>query len=166
MCSVLSDCDIKKEPKHSDVSDCEISIKRKFEDIDTDIRKKDDHIKLRINFDETIDIKYEDFEYDGHSHILGEDHTIHPNNDSPHTSTQSMVENISMELGNIKNLDANLEAVEKRTKSLRKKRITCNICHKSFSKVFNFELPYKTVFIKKEKPFSCVICHSSFSIEA
>ena len=67
--SVLSDGDIKKEPEHSDVSDCDLSRKVKCEDKETDVRKNDkcpatDNIKLERNFDDTIDIKYEDFEYD------------------------------------------------------------------------------------------------------
>ena len=74
MCSVLTDCDIKKEPECSDVSGYEISRKVKFKDIETYVREKDecpatDHNKLERNFDDTIDIKYEDFEYDFHKVI-------------------------------------------------------------------------------------------------
>ena len=166
MCSVLSDCDIKKEPESSGVSDCEISTKVKCEDMETDVRKKDespatDHIKIERNFVDTIDIKYEDFEYDFHSHSLGEDITIHPNNVFSHTSTQDMVENISREVCDVKNLNTNLVGVKKKTIS-GEKRITCNICHKSFTQSYNLNRHMKNVH-RQEKTFSCDICHSSFS---
>ena len=39
-------------------------------------------------------------------HILKEDHSTHPNGVFPHTSTQSMFENIPMKVGTVKNLDS------------------------------------------------------------
>ena len=167
--SVLSDCYIKKEPDYSGVNERGISREVKCKDIETDVRKKDecpasDQIKLERNFDDTIDIKYENFEYDFQGHTFGEDHTIHPNGVFPHTSTQSLVENISMEVCNVKNLDTDLVAVEKKTIS-GERRIVCNICHKSFPRVFTLNCHIRSVHMK-EKPFSCDICHKSFSVKA
>ena len=51
ICSVLGDCDRKKEPEHSDVSDFSLSRKVKCKDLKTSFRKKDEcpatnHTKL------------------------------------------------------------------------------------------------------------------------
>ena len=163
---VSIESNIKKEPESSGVTDSGISREVKCKDIQADVRKKEecpetDHTKLEKNFDDTIDIKYEDFEYDFQGHTLGEEHTIHPNGVFPRTSTQSMVKNDLMEVGNVKNLDTNLVAVKKRPIS-GKKRITCNICNKSFTRVFTLNHHMRSVH-EREKPFFCDICHSSFS---
>ena len=155
-CSVSIDSNIKKEPEYSGVTDSGISREVKCKDIQADVRKKEecpetDHTKLERNFNDTIDIKYENFEYDFQGHTLGENHTIHTSGVFPHTSTKSLVETILMEVGNVKNLDASLVAVEKRTVS-RKSMITCNICHKSFTQISTLNRHIRIVH-KKEKPF-------------
>ena len=160
------DCGIKKESECSGESDDKISAKVNYDSIDPDVRKENNcsatgNIKLERNTDDSFDIKYEDFEYDTHSHTLAENHTIHLNNDSPDTSTQSMIENISMEVSDIKNLDTNQVTVEKR-RVFGESKITCNICHKSFTKMSSLNRHMRIVH-KKEKPFFCHICPSSFS---
>ena len=113
-------CGIKKESDCCSERDDKISEKMYYEFIDPDVRKENEcsatgNIKSEKSSDDSFDIKYEDFEFDTHSHTLAEDHTIHPNGVFPHTSTQSMGENISTKVGNVKNLSTNQVTVEKRT---------------------------------------------------
>ena len=163
---VSIDNNMKKVPDYSVVTDCAISNEVQCQDFETGVGRKDwclgaDHIKLERNFDDTIDIKYEDFEYDLHGHTSGEDHTMHPNGVFPHTPTQSMVKNIPMEVGNVKKFDTNLVAVEKRIIS-RESIINCNICQKSFPWLSDLDRHMRSVHMR-EKGFFCDICHISFS---
>ena len=160
------DCGIKKEFDCSGESDDKISEKVNYEFIDPDVREESEcsatsNIKSERSTDNSFDIKYEDFEYDTHSHTLAEDHTIHQNNDLPHTSIESMFENISMEVCDMENLNTNRVTEEKRTIS-RESMITCNICHKSYTLKCTLNRHMRNVH-KKEKRFSCDICHRSFS---